>query len=73
MKLKAALATQWIVSAVLMQYSTERKESMTMLCIALAYFCTAAMLFMIDQADIGVVLIMFGVMNIVLYRINQQR
>ena len=40
---------------------------MTMIFIALAYFCTAAMLFITDQADVGIVLIMFGVMNIVLY------
>ena len=38
-----------------------------MFCIALAYFCTAVMLILTDQADIGIVLIMFGIMNIILH------
>jgi len=40
---------------------------MAMICIALAYFCTAVMLILTDQADVGIVLILFGILNIYLY------
>ena len=46
---------------------------MTMLFIALAYFCTAVMLILTDQVDVGIVLILFGILNIYLYYTSKDK